>query len=87
LSVLKSNIKEIIDRFNYDISQKYVPTEQDIQTKYILPMLDNALNWDTHNQNEVVQEKFIDGIITGGIQPDISLYDMTNKLICVEVTT
>ena len=55
------------------------PSEQDLKTKFVVPML-QALNWDVYDFNQVREQKNFFGLL-----PDFILSDDHGKIILVEV--
>jgi len=55
------------------------PSEQDLKTKFVVPML-QALNWDVYDFNQVREQKNFFGLL-----PDFILSDDYGKTILVEV--
>ncbi len=72
-------MKEIMDR--YQKKQPYINelSEQDLKTKFVVPML-QALNWNIYDFREVIEQKNFYGFL-----PDFILTDDHGKIILVEV--
>jgi len=71
-------MKEIMDRWK-NISQINKLSEQDLKTKFVIPML-QALNWDIQNVQEVMEQRNFFGFL-----PDFILTDKHGKIVLVEV--
>lgn len=72
-------MKEIMDRYWKNASLIADLSEQDLKTKFVVPML-QALNWDIHDCRAVREQKNFYGIL-----PDFKLTDDHGKIILVEV--
>jgi hypothetical protein len=79
----KSMMKKIVKRYSVVEEnpqlRKRSPSEQDLKTKFVVPML-QALNWDVHDFNQVREQKNFFGLL-----PDFILTDDYGKIILVEV--
>ena len=72
-------MKEIMNRYRMDEFFIYELSEQDLKTKFIVPML-QALNWDIYDSQEVREQKNFFGLL-----PDFMLTDKHGQIILVEV--
>ena len=79
----KLMMKEILERYSFvekdQQLREWPPSEQDLKTKFVVPML-QALNWDVYDFNQVREQKNFFGLI-----PDFILRDDHDKIILVEV--
>jgi len=72
-------MKETVDRYWENVSHIDEWSEQNLKTKFVVPML-QALNWDIYNAKEVREQKNFFGLL-----PDFVLTDEHGKIILVEV--
>ncbi|MGD8505495.1 MAG: hypothetical protein PVF15_02385 [Candidatus Bathyarchaeota archaeon] len=79
----KPMMQEILERYSLVEKNprlcKRPPSEQDLKTKFVVPML-QALNWDVYDFNQVREQKNFFGLL-----PDYELRDDHDKIILVEV--
>ena len=79
LSIMKNVVKRYISAEQSPQLLKIPPSEQDLKTKFVVPML-QALNWDIYNFGQVRKQKNFHGFL-----PDFTLSDQHGKIILVEV--
>lgn len=72
-------MKEIMDRYWKNVPYIDELSEQDLKTKFVVPML-QALNWDIYNFQEVREQRNFFGLL-----PDFILTDDHGKIVLIEV--
>jgi RecB family endonuclease NucS len=72
-------MRKIMDRYWKNVHYISEFSEQDLKTKFVVPML-QALNWDIYNFQQVREQKNFFGLL-----PDFILTDEHGKIVLVEV--